>query len=208
MKRQRAQRRSRDARRSVALEAARLMQEQGIRDFRQAKLKAAERLGVSAVELPNNAEIEAALMERRRLFAPQHADHLRRLRESALQAMQHFSAFEPRLVGPVLEGTADEHSAVCLHVHLDNPDEFMLALEALGFSYRHETREVRGAPGRSASAYTFEADGVSFDVTALSRRELRQPPTSPTTGRALNRASAHGLRELLKAEDLPSLISS
>ena len=41
-----------------------------------------------------------------------HAGGLRARREAALRALEFFATFEPRLVGPVLDGTADAHSPV------------------------------------------------------------------------------------------------
>lgn len=106
---------NRDAeqRRRVAVEAARLISEQGIRDYALAKRKAAGRLGIVADSaLPKNDEIEEALREHQRLF---HADdqprRLRRYREAAREALVFFARFEPRLVGAVLDGSADRHSA-------------------------------------------------------------------------------------------------
>ena len=64
----RAHRGSDQMRRSVAVEAARLMSESGIRDFQMAKRKAAERLGANEKsQLPNNSEIEERLA---RISAP------------------------------------------------------------------------------------------------------------------------------------------
>ena len=109
-----AETRTREARIRVAQEAARLMTEHGIRDFAQAKRKAAERMGVfDEQSMPKNAEIEDALREYQRLFQSDfQPDLLRERRETAVEAMKFFSAFDPRLVGAVLEGTADEHTAV------------------------------------------------------------------------------------------------
>ena len=84
------------------------MAQHGIHDFLTAKRKAAERLGVTdASALPRNTEIEAALAEYQRLFDPSgHEQTLQAQRRAALQAMRWLSQFEPRLVGPVLSGTA------------------------------------------------------------------------------------------------------
>ena len=92
----------------VAQEAARIIVEQGIRDYRVAKTKAAERLGVSTRgALPGNTEIEQAVSEHLLLFGGDaHASLLRALREAALSAMRLLEPFSPRLVGPVLAGTA------------------------------------------------------------------------------------------------------
>lgn len=72
--RQHADTRTRERRHRLAHEAARLMAEGGIRDFHQAKLKAASRLGIhDDASLPRNREIEDALREYQRLFAgPDH----------------------------------------------------------------------------------------------------------------------------------------
>ena len=93
------------ARLILAQEAARIIVEQGIDDFRIAKLKAAERLGMSGRgSLPGNAEIEKAVSEHLKLFGRElHIDLLRILRCAALTAMEMLAPFAPRLVGPVLQ---------------------------------------------------------------------------------------------------------
>ena len=107
--RQHAETRTRERRQRLAHEAARLMAEGGIRDYHQAKLKAAERLGIhDDASLPRNREIEDALREYQRLFiggAQWQAVQVRR--DASLRAMEFFAPFSPSLVGPVLEGTAD-----------------------------------------------------------------------------------------------------
>ena len=115
-------------RQTVAQEAARLIVEHGIRDFRVAKTKAAERLGISGRgALPGNAEIELAVSNHLALFGGDaHASHLGQLREAALSAMDLLAEFEPRLVGPVLQGTADHSTAVNLHVFADSPETIAL----------------------------------------------------------------------------------
>src|SRR6187549_3087781 len=98
MKRQRREREvtgltSHDNRRRIAVEAARLISELGIRDYHQAKLRAAERLGITDERsLPRNTAIEDALREYQRLFLGEaHATHLDELRRCALQAMRFFA---------------------------------------------------------------------------------------------------------------------
>ena len=121
--RQHAETRTRERRQRLAHEAARLMAEGGIRDFHQAKLKAADRLGIhDDASLPRNSEIEEALREYQRLFQPGNREAIRQRREAALRALAFFDGFDPRLVGPVLDGTADSRSAVALHLHDDDPD--------------------------------------------------------------------------------------
>ncbi|HVJ63113.1 MAG TPA: hypothetical protein VM555_10430, partial [Tahibacter sp.] len=156
------QQRGEDQRRLIAVEAARIISELGVRDYHQAKLRAAERLGVvDERDLPKNTEIEHALKEYQRLFGGEaHAERLARLRACALEAMRFFERFEPRLVGAVLEGTADEFSAVCLHLFDDNPDALALFLDERGIPYEQMDRGLRWSRDEEADvdAYRFSAD--------------------------------------------------
>ncbi|TBR36883.1 MULTISPECIES: hypothetical protein [Dyella] len=177
----------------VAQEAARLMTEHGIRDFHHAKLKAAERLGVhDAQALPRNNEIEDALREHQRIF---HADSQPQLllerREAAIEAMRFLGKFEPRLVGAVLEGTADRHSAVCLHVFADNPDDVILFLREQGVPVETQTRTLRLTRDEQAEfpVLLFAADGLPFDLTVMPRDDLRQAPLDRVDERPMRRAS-------------------
>ena len=72
------------ARLMVAQEAARIIVNQGIRDYGLAKKKAADRLGLNARgALPGNAEIEEAVGEYLQIFAGEaHSDLLRSMRLS------------------------------------------------------------------------------------------------------------------------------
>ena len=110
----------------LAQECARIMAEEGIQDFRTAKRKAAFRLAVTDKGvMPDNAEIERALLDYQRLFhADRQAIRLRGLRETALEAMRFLARFRPRLVGSVLSGTAGPHAHIHLHaadMHPGNP---------------------------------------------------------------------------------------
>src|SRR5512145_1267532 len=118
-------------RQAVADEAARIMTEQGVDDFLLAKRKAAERLGVTdASILPRNTEIEAAMIAHHRLFSnDRHDADLVRLRRAALDAMRLMADFQPRLVGPVLIGTASPHSEINLHLFSETPEAVSLTLE-------------------------------------------------------------------------------
>src|ERR1700722_3522251 len=123
--------RSDNLRRALAQEAARIMAEHGIRDFRIAKRKAAERLGVvdGSALLPKNSEIESALAEYQRLFGGEsHLSALLAQRRAALSALRYLREFEPRLVGPVLSGTATQHSQVQLHLFAERAESVTLKL--------------------------------------------------------------------------------
>lgn len=198
---QHAQARTRERRQRLAHEAARLMAEGGIRDFQLAKRKAAQRLGITDdAVLPQNREIEAALRDYQRLFlGEQQQASLRHRREAALRALEFFAAFQPRLVGPVLDGTADAHSPVLLHLHSDDPDAVTRWLDDQGIPAQACTRRLRLDRERRADvpAWLFGAEGLGFEVLVLPLDGLRQAPLSTIDDKPMRRASAAQLRTLL-----------
>ena len=204
--RQHAETRTRERRQRLAHEAARLMAEGGIRDFHQAKLKAAHRLGIhDDASLPRNREIEDALREYQRLFAGDaHASGLRRRREGALRALDFFAAFSPRLAGPVLDGTADANSPVHLHLHSDDPDAVTRFLEEHGIPAEARTRRMRMDRERVADlpVWVFSAEDLGYDLTVLPHDALRQAPLSSVDEKPMKRASAAHLRQLLAEEEI------
>jgi hypothetical protein len=193
--------RARELRRRIALEAARLMSEHGIRDFHLAKRKAAERLGTGEeTGLPKNSEIEEALREHQRLFqGTEHPVLLRRLRTVARDAMQFFTRFEPRLVGSVLDGTADKHSAICLHLFSDTLEEVAGFLQEQGIPYEEQNRRLRMSHDEQQEypVLLFSADAVAIDLTVLPRDAIRQAPLDRTGDRPMRRATLAALEELL-----------
>ena len=201
-----AQTRTRERRQHLAFEAARLMAEGGIRDYHQAKLKAAQRLGIfDDASLPRNREIEDALREYQRLFAgSDQPGELRIRREAAIRALEFFRQFEPRLVGPVLDGTADANSAVALHLHDDDADAVPRWLDEHGVPVQARSRHLRLDRDRDGDfpVWVFSAEGLSFDVTVLPAAVLRQAPLSGVDGRPMRRASASQLRALLAEDEI------
>lgn len=191
-----------ESRRRIAIEAARLIAEQGMRDYHAAKLKAAARLGFSQeIDLPRNSEIELALREHQRLFQSQtHSSHLSRLRAVAVEAMQFFHGMEPRLVGAVLEGSADEYSAVCLHLFADDLMEITSLLAERNIPFRQHERRVRLDVRNEARvpALEFAAGSSAVDITVFPRDGLRQAPLDRISEKPMRRASLNAVRQLLQ----------
>jgi hypothetical protein len=191
----------------VAQEAARLMSEHGIRDFHRAKLKAAERLGILDEQaLPRNHEIEQALREHQRLFqGGSQPQLLQERREAAVEAMRFLARFEPRLVGAVLDGSADAHSAVCLHVFSDDPDAVHRYLHEHGVPFETQTRRLRTSRDEQAEfpVLLFAADALPFDLTVLPRNALRQAPLDRVDEKPMRRAALAAVEELLDSGDGP-----
>lgn len=189
---------------AVANEAARIMQEHGVTDFRDAKSKAAERLGLGkSAPLPNNTEIAAALAERQRIFqGDTQPELLEGLRHVALAVMKDLADYHPRLVGDVLAGNATEHSGVDLHLFSDTSELVGSTLDALGIDCRPIDRRHRLQRDASEPfpGYEFEVDGCEFVTTVFPLRLRGHPPLSKVDGRPMRRASARELAALLGVE--------
>lgn len=194
-------------RRSIAVEAARLMSEAGMRNYLAAKRKAALRLGITdEAQLPRNTEVEEALREHQRIFqAGTQGSHLRTLREAAFEALRFFERFRPRLVGAVLEGTADQHSAVCLHLFADTPEEVAIFLSDSGIPFEESERRfrIKREHWEFRPVFRFRADDVPLDLTVFPPTALRQAPLSQVDGRPMQRANLPAVESLLGEPDWP-----
>ena len=189
-----------NTRRRIAVEAARLISESGLRDFHAAKRKAAQRLGIDdQATLPSNREIDVALREHQALFQPDHADLITELRRNAADAMRFFARFQPRLVGAVLDGSADVHSAVCLHLFAETGTDVSVFLIEQGIDFEESSRSLRYGheDRREATVLRFAADGQPFDLTVLAIDDLRQPPLDRVSEQPMRRMDRVALLELL-----------
>jgi len=201
---QRSNARIKQIKREVAAEAARIMATEGQRNYLAAKQKAADRLGVtSALALPSNVAVEQALKAYLDLYGgEQRSDHIKLLRQEAVKAMRFFDQFSPRLVGPVLEGTADRHSRISLHTFSDTPDEVILFFMENGIEFRQEQRRIRWHDGsfRSIGLLVTEVNDITVELGLFEHLDQRQAPPCPVDGKPQKRA---GLNQVLALLDTP-----
>lgn len=185
-------RKTNQARRAIAAEAARIMSTQSQFNYRVAKHKAAERLGIKLrTTLPSNAEVESALRAYQEIYGGrQRIHHLQKMREVALTVMRSLESFYPRLVGPVLEGTADEFARVSLHVFNDPPEAVIIHLLDNGLVFRNEQRKIRWHNGsyRQVQLLITDTKDIEVELTLFNSVDLRQAPPSPVDGRPQKRA--------------------
>lgn len=193
--------RSNVRRQRLAYEAARIMVEQGVQEFDRARRKAAERAGIGNKRYwPNNEEIQDALLQQRRLFQGERQEQeLRRLREQALAAMRFFVDFAPRLVGPVLAGSADSAQGVCLHLYTDNPEDVVFSLLEQNIPWQEREGVLRygGAVRRAHPVFAFFAGEIPFELVVLPVAARRNPPLDPVSERPEKGAGAAELERLL-----------
>lgn len=197
----RSERKMRHLRHQIAAEAARIMATEGQRNYRLAKQKAAFRIGInSRLALPSNKEVELELRQYQECYGGEkHDRHLETLRSSALKVMRALEQYRPRLVGPVLEGTADQHSRVSLHLFYDPPDIIPIELTERGITFSVESRNIRWHDGshRSITVLVTDVDDSVVELALFSNMDLRQSPPSPIDGRPQKRAPVNAVECLL-----------
>ncbi|MCA1779563.1 MAG: hypothetical protein LC637_09315 [Xanthomonadaceae bacterium] len=200
-------RQGRRARQQVAAEAARILATEGLRNYRAAKQKAANRLGLpDRSGLPSNEEVEQELKRYQSLYGgDQHLDTVSDLRAAAIEAMRFFHTFRPKLVGPVLEGTADQHSRISLHLFCENPDEVLALLMRNKLPFEQERRKIRWHDGgfRDLDLLVIEADGRCFELALMAGKRWKQPPPDPVDGRPQRRAGIGEIEQMIEQHSPP-----
>jgi hypothetical protein len=189
----------------ICEEAARIMAEQGVRDFQLAKEKAALRLGFPRrkTDLPSNLEVEGALSRRLRLFS---ADSLearqKQLLAAAATAMDWLSEFQPRLAGALLRGSVTERTPVELHVFADTSEEVFMQLVETGARVTTLEKRVRYSARRhqQVPVFSFDLDEAPIEVLSFRSKEIREAPLCPVEGRPMTRVPLGRVREILCRE--------
>ena len=179
----------------IAEEAAKLISE-GAADFHSAKQKAATRHGVTATrDLPDNLEIEQALIARQSLFeGDQHTIMVDGLRQTTLALMTVLAKFDPHLVGGVLSGTANAFSEIQLHVFSDDLEAVAIHLLNKSIAYRSIEKEIADLllPG-----FEFSWQGKPIELLVFDDGARISPP-SPIDGKPMARASKAKVTALLE----------
>lgn len=195
---------ARQIQQQIAQEAARLMASDHITSIPVAKQKAMHRLGIQNKRLmPDNQEVEAALIQYQHLFSShQQSQLILELRSTAYNAMRLLQDFSPRLVGTVLRGTATENDTISLHVFTDTPEEihFFLLEHKIPFTieeyeYQQDREKVITCP-----ACRFLAGQHEISISIFPCRALRQAPLSPIDEKPMKRADLKAVQNLIVAD--------
>ncbi|MDP3438128.1 MAG: hypothetical protein Q8R95_00850 [Azonexus sp.] len=182
------------SRASIASAAARLMAEDGITDYHQAKRKAARQLGLPEhTALPDNAEVEVELRAYRSLFQEDgHAELIQALRHTALELLDLLAQFRPYLTGSVLDGTAGEHSKIDILLFADSAKEVEIFLLNRAIDVRH----VESRNERVEAVLLIQTDTADANLVVLSPQQERVN-LKHRDGRQRERIRADALRALL-----------
>jgi predicted nucleotidyltransferase len=193
-------------RRLIAQEAARIMYEEGVSEYRDAKRKAARQFGPEKAlslgsHLPANAEIHGELQRLIGIYEKEVLpERLLRLRLGALRQMELLAQFRPYLVGSVLSGAVTEQSDIDLHLFAESSEEVEEFLRREGIPFEREVVTIRhGGEFFEYPHIYLEDEGVVVECTVYSPRDIHRIPKSSITGRPMERANAKRLKKLIEA---------
>ncbi len=195
----------REIQRRIAYEAARVLTENQSGDQIYAMHKAAVRLGISDKRLmPNREEVESALREQQRLFrGNDQQTTLKKMRIAALQAMKALMQFNPLLVGPVYEGTADTNSHIRLHLFASTPEEVVFSLMKLHIPWHERDCSLKFSDGRRKTmpSFRFIADSNYFELVVLPNQGPHKRPVDPQDNRPIKGSTTQQLEQLVLSVD-------
>lgn len=188
----------------VADETARLVYEEGYRDYRIAKQKAAQRLGADsqAKNQPSNEEIEQALHDYVQLLdQDEHQASLKLHREIALEAMEFLQPFQPFLTGSALDGTSGPLSAVTLHLSANRAEDVIFHLEEQHIPFQIQERKVKAGKRQDYfPLLRLYVDNVEVELMIFpDDGHASLSALNSMTGKGLKRADAKRLQEILAA---------
>ena len=140
----------------ISATAAALVVEEGL-EYGPAKRRAVKQMGLlSRAELPDNAEIEDAVIEYIAVFcADTQPTELAAMRELALVWMQRMAEFRPHLAGAVWHGTATRLSDIYIQLFCDDPKSAEIAL--IEHNVKYEPRTVTGFTGGKVEALSLSS---------------------------------------------------
>jgi hypothetical protein len=187
-------------RQMIAEEAARLLHEEGYRDYLLAKNKAVERLGYSGNKTlqPTNQEIHDAFLMRKQSFeSKEEKQHLKELRQIAREAMEFLKDFSPQLTGSVMDGTTGFHTPITLHLYSSAPEEVIMFLADHKIPFQTHERKLR-TRGKQEShpLLRFYVDDKEIELVLLDS-EQSTPPTCPISGKAMKRMNIKAVKQLI-----------
>jgi hypothetical protein len=180
---------------TICSTAARLIAEDGISDYTQAKKKALRHLGLpESTPLPTNGEVDEALRAWQAVFQEdEQAERIAHLRRKAAEWMALLQDFRPYLTGSVLDGTAGRYAEIDLQLFADSAKDVEIFLLNRGIQYAHATPRN----DRAEAVLVVESDGTSANLVVYSLLDERVSPKG-RDGRPRERARLTAVQNLLE----------
>ena len=199
---------STDVKHRVAREAATLLYFGVEKEYKQAKIKAAETFGTHF--LPSNLEVAIELDK----IAEENEGDVRKerlieMRKEALAIMKLMGAFCPILIGSVWRGTIKRGSDIDISVYRDEPEEIVNILKAAGIKISRTnwiTVNKKGATSESFHIYAQTQAKHALEIVVRSQEEANKTRRCETFGDEIRGLSIRELEKVLECNPTQKFI--
>ncbi len=197
-----------DVKRRIAREAATLLYSRVEKEYKQAKLKAAETFGVHF--LPTNLEVALELDKiAEENEGPSRRERLIKMREEALKIMTPLEAYHPLLIGSVWRGTIRLGSDIDIALYYDLPGEIVSFLKAKGFGISKTewvTVNKRGKTEASFHVHVETLGRLKMEIVVRGSDEVSRKRKCEVFGDEIKGLNIHELEKLLKEKPAQQFI--
>jgi len=199
-----------DLRRKTAREAAALLYFGIEKEYKQAKVEAAENLGAHV--LPSNLEVALELDRvARETEGSARTERLTQMRIEALKIMKILEAYCPLLIGSVWRGTIRRSSDIDVEAYFDDPAEIVMLLKAGGLKISRTERMTVTEHGKAETSFHVHAESSGkyiLEVVVRSMDEAGRKRVCDTFGDQIKGLTVRELEKLLKENPTQTFIPS
>ena len=191
-------------------EAARLMYEDGVSQYHDAKTLAVKRIlsrgrkgsaPIRTRDLPSNGEISEEIANLAQFHEGDSLNQqLFEMRIIALEIMSQIADFSPRLIGSVSTGRVRQNSDIDLHVFTDITEELFEHLSILGWQYEHKNITVRRGSFFVEYLHIYLEQDFPIELSVYSKQEMKIRGRSSTDGKPIIRISSDALLKIILEE--------
>lgn len=186
----------------IVQEAARLMYEEGVQQFFDAKKLAAKRiLGKKIKHLPSNGEISDALYQLSQFKdASTHQEKLYFMRIKAIEVMEQLQPFRPSLIGSVSTGRIRKGSDIDIHVFCDQTEELENFIDKLDWRYDTELVCIQKSNQFKEYLHIYLDFEYPVELSVYSTLEYKITSRSSTDGKPIKRMGIKQVNQLIFEE--------
>ncbi len=197
-----------DLKQRVAKEAATLLYFGAEKEYRQAKLKAAQTLG--AHFLPSNLEVALELDKiAEEQEGAKRKERLIEMRKEALKIMQLLSVYCPVLIGSVWRGTIRPGSDIDIAVYTDTPQEIVEILKVQGVKVLKTSWTTVNKQGATLSSFHIYSETPSkhgLEIVVRSQDEAGKKRKCETFGDQIKGLNIKELKKILESNPTQQFI--
>ncbi len=195
-------------RHKVAKEAASLLYTQQEKEYKQAKLRAAETLGARL--LPSNKDIALELDNMvDEIEGPERAERLVQMRKDALWIMVILGDFHPRLVGSVWRGTVNKNSDIDIEAFTSDQNNVLERITRRGLTVSTaQWRLVSKGPEleRVFQVHMTSPSKNEVELIVRSPAKRDKPDVCEIYGDTVRGLDIHQLRRILLTDPLHKFV--